>query len=182
MRYFAALLTFVAISLTSYGPASADVVDDCYRTTIEVPPSNDRIISVCSEAVRVTTGQRRAASLVSRGVGYMQKGYLDAAMADFDESIRLHPHDSWAYSNRANVWGLKRQYDRALSELNELIRRDPSFIGAYVDRGVVHRERGDLRSARADFEAVLGMRSNRRDIEDWAKREARRNLDELSGR
>jgi len=182
MKYTSILLFAAAFCATSYAPASADIANDCYQATLEIPPSNDRIIAVCTDAIRVTTGQRRAAPLVSRGVGYMQKGSLDAAMADFDESIMLNPRDSWAYSNRANVWRLKRQYDRAISELNDLIRRDPSFMAAYVDRGLVHQERGDIQSARADFQAVLGMRSSHPELEKWAKDAARKGLDELANR
>jgi tetratricopeptide (TPR) repeat protein len=183
MRCLYSLVLFtVPFCALSSGPAAADIADDCYRATLERPAPNDKIIALCSEAVRVTTGTRRAASLANRGVGYMQKGFLDAAMADFDESIALNPNDSWAYSNRANVWRLKGYHDRAIRELNDLIYRDPNFIGAYVDRGIVHQERGDFESARADFRTVLGMRGNRPDIEAWAREEARRRLDQLGDR
>jgi tetratricopeptide (TPR) repeat protein len=166
------LLFLLAFLHDGSGPAAADIAKDCYRATLERPGSDDKIIDLCTEAIRVTSGKRWAGNLVSRGTGYLGKRLLDAAMADFDEAIKLDPSVVWAYSNRANIWRMKRQYDLALSEVEEIPRRDLSFIGAYVDRGLVHRDRGDIRSARADFQAVLGMRSNNRDIEDWAKKEA----------
>jgi tetratricopeptide (TPR) repeat protein len=182
MRLFAAPLLFTTLCAASFSAATADIADDCYRATLEVPAQNDRIVALCSEALRSVSGTRRAATLVNRGVGYMQKGNLDAAMGDFNESIRLNPKDSWARSNRANVWRLKRRYDRAINELNDLLRRDPGFIGAYVDRGMVHQEKGDIARAREDFQAVLGMRSDRPEIEKWAKDTARQRLDELARR
>jgi Tfp pilus assembly protein PilF len=77
------------------------------------------------------------------------------------------------------VYRLKRSFDRALAELNDILRRDPTFIGAYVDRGMVHEDRGDYQSARADFESVLGMRANNPEIERWAKNTARQRLEKL---
>lgn len=179
MRYVSSLLVCMALSVIGPVAASADIVDDCYRATLENPVSNDKIISLCSQAVGLASGNRLAQALANRGIGYMQKGELDIALADLDESIRLNPNDLWVRSTRANVFRLKRAYDRALSELNEILRRDPTFIGAYVDRGMVHDERGDYQSARADFEAVLGMRGSDPEIERWAKTTARQRLDRL---
>jgi tetratricopeptide (TPR) repeat protein len=177
-RIFISLLAG-ALCTAGHGPASADISNDCYQTTLEQPGSPDRIIAVCTQAVGATVGEKRGQNLVSRGVGFMRKQKYNEALGDFDESLRAMPNDSWALSNRANVYRLMRDYDRALSDLNQLLRRDPKFIGAYVDRGMVHRDRGDVRSARADFEAVLGMSGGNIEIEKWAKRTAREELDKL---
>lgn len=182
MRYISALFLAVALCVAGHGRASADIVNDCYRTTIENPVNNDRIISVCTQAISASSGNNRAAALSNRGIGYMQKGELDAALADFNEAISINPNDNWSRSSRANLFRLKRNYDRALSELNEIIRRDPNFIGAYADRGMVHQERGDVESARADYRAVLGMKSSNAEIERWAKDRARAGLEALKNR
>ena len=180
MRIVPALLFSTALYSMTCGAASAHTVSDCYQTTLETPSSSERIIAVCTAAIRASSGASRASALVSRGVGYERQKNLDAAMANFDEATRLNPANSWARSNRANIWRLKRNYDRAVSELNDLIRRDPQFIGAYVDRGMVHQERGDIQSARADFQAVLEMKSTQVALDKWAKETARQRLDELA--
>jgi Tfp pilus assembly protein PilF len=171
-----ALLFLCAVS---YAPASADIVRDCYQTTLERPLSNERIIELCTRAISSSSGLRRASALLNRGVGYMQKGDLEAALRDLSESIRLDPNRVWTFSTRANVYRLKGQYDLALSDLNEILRRDPQFIGAYVDRGMVFRDRGDFLSARSDFETVLGMRGGHPDIEKWARDTAQKELAKL---
>jgi tetratricopeptide (TPR) repeat protein len=157
----------------------ADITTDCYNATRENPASNEKIISLCTQAIRATQGSTRAASLHNRGIGYMQSGELDKALADFDESIRLNPKDLWARSTRANLFRMKRLYDRALSELNEIIRLDPQAIGAYYDRGVVHRDRGDRESALTDFRTVLNMKGKDPAVENWAKARAREELEKL---
>jgi len=182
MRQIFMVLCSVALCATSHVPASADMVQDCYKTTLEQPRSNDRIIQICTRAINATGGTSRAAALHSRSHGYMYKGELDRALADLDESVKLNPTDLWARSSRANIYRMKGSYDRALSELNEIIRRDPKSIGAHADRGVLYKERGDVQSARADFQAVMGMTDKNADIERWAKGVARKNLDEIGQR
>lgn len=169
----------VCLWAASHAPSWADIGRDCYQTTLENPRSVDKIIAVCTEAIRSSQGIKRARALVNRATGYTDRGNLDAAQSDLDEAVRLEPGNSWALSGRANVYRLKRQYDRALADLNEIIRRDPGFIGAYVDRGMVHRDRGDFLSARRDFEAILGMSGGVPAIEKWAKDTARYELDRL---
>jgi Tfp pilus assembly protein PilF len=182
MRRAFVLLFSVVLWTASHGPSWADIGQDCFQTTLEKQRSVDKIIAVCTEAVRSLQGTRRGRALVSRATGYMDRGDLDAALRDLDEAIRLEPGNSWAFSGRANVFRMRRQYDRALADLNEIIRRDSSFIGAYVDRGLVHRDRGDFLSARSDFEAVLGMSGGPPAIERWAKEMARYELDRLPRR
>lgn len=180
MRLIPALILFASAHAMVQAPAYAQSVADCYQTTLEQPSRPDRIIAVCTEAIRGSSGLSRSSALVSRGVGYERNNNLDAALADFDEAIALNPSNNWARSNRANIWRQKRNYDRAISELNEILRNDPQFIGAYVDRGMVHQERGDIQSARADFQAVLGMKSSQAALEKWAKETAQQRLNELA--
>ena len=108
----------LVILAASAGAARADLVDDCYRATVASPVSNERIIQVCTQALQVTARDKRWRVLANRAVGYMQKGDLDAAIADFNEAIALNP-DPWARSSRANAFRLKGDFDRALQELNE---------------------------------------------------------------
>jgi tetratricopeptide (TPR) repeat protein len=38
------------------------------------------------------------------------KGDLDRAFADYDQAIRLDPHDATAYNGRGNVYQAKQDY------------------------------------------------------------------------
>jgi hypothetical protein len=105
MGHLAKLLVCAAVCSIGINTASAGIADDCYRATLENPVNNDKIISLCSEAVRVTSGNNLASALHNRGIGYMQRGDLDAALADFDESIRVKPDDLWVRSTRATCIG-----------------------------------------------------------------------------
>jgi hypothetical protein len=62
-----------------------------------------------------------------------------------------------AYFNRAG-WHLKKDdVNRAASDLSEAIRFEPDFAAALTKRGLLEERLNDLRSARADFAAVLKL-------------------------
>jgi tetratricopeptide (TPR) repeat protein len=50
---------------------------------------------------------------------YKAKGDLDHATADFNQAIRINPRSAIAYFNRGIAYGLRREFDRALVDLNE---------------------------------------------------------------
>jgi hypothetical protein len=65
--------------------------------------------------------------------------------------------------------------DRAVSDLNEAIRFEPDFAAALTKRGLVEERFNDLRSARADFAAVLKLPTTN-NLSVWAHAMARERL------
>jgi tetratricopeptide (TPR) repeat protein len=47
-------------------------------------------------------------------------------IADYNESIRLNPNDSNAFSSRALAYGRKGNDDQAIADSNEAIRLNPN--------------------------------------------------------
>jgi tetratricopeptide (TPR) repeat protein len=75
------------------------------------------------------------------------QGYLQI----MDEWIRQNPRDANAYFSRHYGWLKLGVPDRALDDLNKVIEIDPSQ-SAYLARGKVLRQIGDLRGAIGDYE------------------------------
>jgi tetratricopeptide (TPR) repeat protein len=80
-----------------------------------------------------------------------------------------------AYFNRAG-WHLKKDdVNRAASDLSEAIRFEPDFAAALTKRGLLEERLNDLRSARADFAAVLKLPTTN-SLSVWAHAMARERL------
>jgi len=63
------------------------------------------------------------------------------------------------YNNRAIVWRDKGEFDRALEDANEALRRDPKNGTVYANRGEIWRLKGDLDRALADQQEAIRLDS-----------------------
>ena len=61
----------------------------------------------------------------------------DAAIADYNEAIRLDPKQAWAYFNRGIFRRDRMEWGKALADLDEAIRLDPRRSYAHYHRAVV---------------------------------------------
>ena len=75
------------------------------------------------------------------------QGYLQIT----NEWIRQNPRDANAYFSRHFGWLKLNQPDRALDDLDKVVEIEPSQ-SAYLARGKVLREMGDLRGAISSYE------------------------------
>jgi tetratricopeptide (TPR) repeat protein len=69
-------------------------------------------------------------------------------------------HRADALSARGQAHRQKRQYDQALTDLNEAIRLKPDSVGALYRRGNVYRDMRDYDRTIADFDQVLRLQPN----------------------
>ncbi len=72
-----------------------------------------------------------------RGVSFLPKGEYDAAIAEFNEAVRLDPNDAEAYRLRGDAWGFKRDNDKAIADYDESIRLDPNDPRAPSARAIL---------------------------------------------
>ena len=59
-------------------------------------------------------------------------------MADFDAVIALDPNNAAAYSNRADVFIRKGEYDRAIADYDKIIEINPRLQQTYVNRSIAY--------------------------------------------
>src|SRR5262249_30723774 len=64
---------------------------------------------------------------------------------------------AWAYYNRGLAYRRAGDYDRALADLNDAIKAEPNKVASIIDRGVVHRAKGNLERAIDDFTNALAF-------------------------
>ena len=67
------------------------------------------------------------------------------------------PRDSYAYSNRGYAYALKGDYDRAIRDLDEAIRLEPTYATGFANRGEAWRQRGDIDRAIMDLSEAIRL-------------------------
>jgi tetratricopeptide (TPR) repeat protein len=85
----------------------------------------------CDQALRITDGSDYSAYAV-RGGAWRKQGRFELASADLNKAIERDPSLVEAYLERSFVFQAKKQFGRALSDLEEARRRLPA-ISAAVD-------------------------------------------------
>lgn len=112
----------------------------------------------------------------NRGVVHAELGDFDRAIDDYGRALALRPGDAKtaknlriAHTRRALAAIRLGEPDRALADLGRAIQLEPEHPTAYLRRGVLRLERGDVQGAIEDLEAVVRLAPD--------SREARAELD-----
>ena len=138
------------LAVTDWQPrseAQAGPWENCKSGDVET------VILDCSVVIddKSTNQQLLAAAHDNRGVAFARKGQLDAAIADFDEAIRLDPRSAVVLSNRGNAYIAKGQFGRSIIDYSEAIRLDPGYVPPYGARGTAYLRVHKYAEALADL-------------------------------
>ena len=116
----------------------------------------DAAIRHLSAALQMNPEMTTAAAIHSwRADAYIQKGELNKAMSDANESIRLNPRYFGGYLERGIVYRRTGRLDKAISDYDTTIHFNPNLAGAYYDRSIAYGLKGDYNQAiRDETEAI----------------------------
>jgi Tfp pilus assembly protein PilF len=105
------------------------------------------------------TPRERAISMYNEGVGLMREKHYAAAQEKFEQALALDETLAEAHNNLA--FSLRQQgthnFALALQHYNRALALKPDLARAYMYRGVLFTQMGDLASARADYEQLLRL-------------------------
>jgi tetratricopeptide (TPR) repeat protein len=161
-----ALVFVLALMLPATG-AWADRYSDCQQSA-----DLDRLIRGCTQIIEwveklhsrgvgtEATQKSRASAYNNRGSGYIKKGQLDRAIADYDKAIKLDPDVAMAYYNRGETYGKKGELDRAIADYDKAIALDPNDADAYNNRGLIYARKGEGDPAIADYDKAIKLDPN----------------------
>ncbi len=76
---------------------------------------------------------------------------LTDAAAFFTARIKEGGNDDWALANRADVWTMMGEFDRAIADCSAFIRTNPKDELAYISRGFTFLRKGEYDKAIKDF-------------------------------
>jgi len=92
-----------------------------------------------------------------RGIEYVYKGNLDAAINEYNQAIKLKPDYADAFNSRGIVYYKKGNFDSAIADFSQVIRLKPDNAEAYYDRGVAYGQESNLNSAIADYTQAVKL-------------------------
>jgi tetratricopeptide (TPR) repeat protein len=97
-------------------------------------------------------------AFIDRGLIWAKKQEFDKAIADFTEAARVDPGYAFlALHDRANVYADRGDYEHALDDDSEAIRRRSDYPGAYYGRANSYAAIGETDKAVADFDAAIQL-------------------------
>src|SRR6266581_13511 len=105
------------------------------------------------------TPRERAVSTYNEGVGLMREKHYAAAQEKFEQALALDETLAEAHNNLA--FSLRQQgthnFARSLQHYNRALELKPDLARAYMYRGVLFTQMGDLARARADHAQLLQL-------------------------
>lgn len=136
---------------------------ECYLAA-EFNHERSMAIDVCTKALTTEMLKRRdrAATLVNRGIIYMQAREFDKALADYDAALKLEPRLAEAHVNRGIAILYRGGNDReAIAALTRGLELKPSKPEvAYFTRAIAHEVVGDAQAAYLDYQAAATAAPN----------------------
>jgi lipoprotein NlpI len=112
----------------------------------------------------------RAAALYNRGNAHAARGDHAAAIADYDEAIKLEPKNTRAYNNRGTSRGDNGETDQAIADFSAAIKQDARFASAYFNRANTYAAKGETARALDDYASAIKF--NRRNVNAYIARGA----------
>lgn len=133
--------------------------------------ASDAAIAGCTKVIadEKQKPKGRAAAFFNRGNAHVAKGDYSAAIADFDEAIKLDPKNASAYNNRGNAHHDKGDDAAAIEDFSSALKQNPRYASAYFNRANARAAKGDAQ-ALTDYDAAI--KYNRRNVNAYIARGA----------
>jgi tetratricopeptide (TPR) repeat protein len=183
MKRFGWPAAALCAAILSAAPAFGQLGDQWYCAN----GTPEKAIAACTRLIESGKLQGRALAEIynSRGATYSQlqlfrylkdppekmEEYRALQMADYNEAIRIDPKYAPAYFNRGVQFRSKKDYDRALADLNEAVKLGPidriqgidsasrkanaQSADHFHQRGLVYSLKGDIDRAIADYTVAI---------------------------
>ena len=99
----------------------------------------------------------------------IEKKDLDLAIKLLDAVIKIKPDYVEAWNRRATLYYMKKEYGRALSDIGEVLKREPRHFGALSGLGLILQDLGDDKHALAAYRRALAVYPRLQRIPDRVK-------------
>ncbi|MEO8560301.1 MAG: hypothetical protein ABI439_14615 [Rhodospirillales bacterium] len=120
----------------------------------------DAMLAACSAIVDAgrEPNSRMAQVYANRARAWHDKAAYNAAMADFDQAIRLAPQSVEALQGRCMSRAVIGQLSQALADCNQALKLKPHDIASLESRGFTYRKMRAFTRSVADYDAVLQIK------------------------
>jgi len=107
------------------------------------------------EELWLQSGSDTVDVLMSRAIILVQDNNFDQAIEILDSVTSIAPEYSEGWNQRATVYFLKREYDRSLNDLRQVLALDPRHFKAINGLALILQELGDKSAALKAYRKAL---------------------------
>jgi len=107
--------------------------------------------------------------LMSRVKTAIEKKDLDLAIKLLDGVIKIKPDYVEAWNRRATLYYMKKEYGRALTDIAQVLKREPRHFGALSGLGLIMQDLGDDKLALDAYRRALKVYPRLQRIPDLVK-------------
>ena len=124
----------------------------------ELPQYQTKSIDSYTMAININPQQKDF--WLNRGIVYASIDQYDFAEKDFKEVLKLSPNDINAMRGMINLFGMQKNFEKALEKVNEYIKEYPKEVQLYILRANVFNETGQTEKAIADLTKAIDLASD----------------------
>jgi len=138
-------------------------MDDTQRLAARLRDDSPLVRSTAEQALWhlwSRSGDEEVDQLLAQGVGQMQAGQYEAAVALFSEVIRRKPDFAEGWNKRATVYFLAGDLEASRADCDEVLRRNPQHFGALSGYGLIEFRQRRYERAIAWWERALEVNPN----------------------
>jgi len=103
------------------------------------------------------SGGDTASLLMTRVKTAIEAKDLELALKLLDAVIEIKPDFAEAWNQRATIYHMKHDYGRALSDIRQVLAREPRHFGAMSGLGIIMQEIGEEKRALEVFRRALAV-------------------------
>ncbi|MCZ8315335.1 tetratricopeptide repeat protein [Phreatobacter sp.] len=145
-----------AITPPALASERARRLDELYSRLREAENARQaRVLEAQIGMLMSVSGSDTADLLMGRAQQAMQQRQADLALSLLDAVIDLQPDFTEAWSRRATLYFARREFGRALSDLENVLRLEPRHFGAMVGLGMLLQQLGDEKGALTAFQQAM---------------------------
>jgi tetratricopeptide (TPR) repeat protein len=108
-------------------------------------------------ALWVVSRSDTANLLMTRVKTAVEEKELDLAIKLLDSVIKIKPDYVEAWNRRATIYYMKKDYGHAISDIREVLRREPRHFGALAGLGLILQDIGDDKHALEVYRKALDV-------------------------
>ena len=120
-------------------------------------------------ALLLASGSDTCNLLMVRAKTAVDAENYDLAIHLLDSIIEIKPTYVEAWNRRATVFFLKRDYSSALSDIQQVLKREPRHFGALAGLGAIMQDIGDEKDALTAYRRALEIDPHLKGVSDKVK-------------
>ena len=144
---------------------------DTLFEALKIAPDNEsaRAIEQRIWAMWIASGSDTCNLLMGRVKAATEQKDLDLAIKLLDAVIELKPTYTEAWNRRATIYFLQKDFGHALSDIREVLVREPRHFGALSGLGLILQELGDEKHALEAYRRALAIDPHLENVEEAIK-------------